>query len=260
MLGFGDLDRVLRGEFASAEARATISVKALLRVGIVLAAFYGACMGVYGIAGRETPEFRYMAGSAAKVPALLMLTILVTFPSLYVFNTLLGSRLRLGELARLLAAALGVLIAVLAAFGPIVAFFSVTTSSYPFILLLNVFMFAAAGALGIGYLQKMLGELVRLDQQRRAAELVESVEVVEEEDDEEVKRPRRPRRPEPEPTPTRSVFTVWMALFALVGAQMSWVLRPFIGSPTTEFAWFRQRESSFFAAVMRSLGQLFAEG
>jgi hypothetical protein len=53
------------------------------------------------------------------------------------------------------------------------------------------------------------------------------------------------------------VFRVWLVAFALVGAQMSWVLRPFIGSPTQEFAWFRPRESSFFEAVIRSLRSLF---
>jgi hypothetical protein len=45
-------------------------------------------------------------------------------------------------------------------------------------------------------------------------------------------------------------------LFALVGAQMGWVLRPFIGRPELPFAWFRERESNFFAAVLRALGEL----
>ena len=77
-----------------------------------------------------------------KVPALFYLTLFVTFPSLYVFNALVGSRLSVITLARLMMATLGVTLAVLASFGPIVAFFSVTTNSYPFMLLLNVLMFA----------------------------------------------------------------------------------------------------------------------
>ena len=51
----------------------------------------------------------------------------------------------------------------------------------------------------------------------------------------------------------RVVFLIWLAVFVLVGAQMSWVLRPFIGSPGSEFTWFRPRESSFFEAVMTSI-------
>lgn len=34
---------------------------------------------------------------------------------------------------------------------------------------------------------------------------------------------------------------------------MSWVLRPFIGTPRHEFAWFRPRDGSFFEGVTKSL-------
>src|SRR5207253_3538075 len=102
------------------------------------------------------PEVLLLLNGMLKVPALFLLTLAVTFPSLYVFNALVGSRLRPVALGRLMAAALGVTLAVLASFGPIVAFFSVTTTSYPFILLLNVAVFAAAGLLGMGFLLQTL--------------------------------------------------------------------------------------------------------
>jgi hypothetical protein len=57
---------------------------------------------------------------------------------------------------------------------------------------------------------------------------------------------------------TRSVFACWMIVFALVGAQMGWVLRPFIGSPDLPFTWFRERGSNFFEAVLHSLGALLS--
>ncbi len=243
MFGFREFDRVLRGEVPSGETK----LAPLMRVLVLLAVSYGVCMGVYALSSREEPEFRQMLASALKVPALLVLTLLVTFPSLYVFNTLLGSRLHMVELARLLASAFGVLVAVLAAFGPIVAFFSVTTSSYPFILLLNVVVFAVAGSFGLGYLQRTLGALIQLDTARRMADAT-------------------PPDGEPEmPTmldgsPTRTVFTAWMFVFALVGSQMSWVLRPFIGSPDKAFTWFRPRDSSFLEAVGRSIRVLLAGG
>ena len=37
----------------------------------------------------------------------------------------------------------------------------------------------------------------------------------------------------------KTVFRCWVILFGLVGAQMSWVLRPFIGRPGLPFVWFR---------------------
>ncbi|MEX0679680.1 MAG: hypothetical protein WD063_21605, partial [Pirellulales bacterium] len=58
--------------------------------------------------------------------------------------------------------------------------------------------------------------------------------------------------------PVRLVFTVWMVVFGLVGAQMSWVLRPFVGSPDLPFEWFRPRESNFFEALWRVATSLFS--
>ena len=58
----------------------------------------------------------------------------------------------------------------------------------------------------------------------------------------------------------RRVFRIWVVIFALVGAQMGWVLRPFVGGPTTPFEWFRARESNFFMAVMETLKNLLGIG
>jgi hypothetical protein len=39
---------------------------------------------------------------------------------------------------------------------------------------------------------------------------------------------------------------------------MSWVLRPFIGSPDRPFEWFRYRQSNFFEAVWHAVVQLLS--
>jgi len=54
----------------------------------------------------------------------------------------------------------------------------------------------------------------------------------------------------------RKVFCCWIVVFGLVGAQMGWVLRPFIGAPNTEFSWFRVRSSNFFEAVSNTIYNL----
>jgi hypothetical protein len=56
------------------------------------------------------------------------------------------------------------------------------------------------------------------------------------------------------------VFGCWVVVFGLVGAQMGWVLRPFIGNPNQPFEWFRARESNFFEAVFLALASLFSSG
>lgn len=274
MRGLRELDRILRGDATAAPTLArdglAVPLGPLLGVNLLLAAGYGVCMGFFGLFGRPEPEFRQMFADMVKVPALFFLTLAVTFPSLYVFNALVGSRLVLGELARLMAAALGVTLAVLAAFGPIVAFFSLTTTSYPFVVLLNVAVFAVAAGFGLTFLLRTLEKLTLRPQLPRAVlvrntpgadEPVEA-EVAEVEDGgpparQRVRDVRVPVPPAPDPA-VRAVFRVWVVAFALVGAQMSWVLRPFIGSPQLEFTWFRARESSFFEAVVKALRMLLA--
>ena len=65
----------------------------------------------------------------------------------------------------LLVASLGVMVAVLASLGPIVAFFSVSTTSYPFMLLFNVVVCSVSGALGLSFLLQTLHRLSILDSQ-----------------------------------------------------------------------------------------------
>ena len=230
MQAFRELDRVLRGEARFNDPRVAMPLWPLLRVNAVLAAAYGVCMGVYGLLGPDGTEWRQVVAGAVKVPALFLLTLLVTFPSLYVFNTLLGPRLRLGVFLRLGVTALSVLTAVLSALGPITAFFSVTTANYPFVVLLNVAVFTLAGVFGLGTLRNLLTELTRPG--AAGDEFV-------------VLEPANSAR-------KYGVIYAWMVVFALVGGQMSWILRPFIGSPDVPFAWLRPRDGSFFEAVLRS--------
>ena len=253
MKGLKELDRVLRGEAAPSDRRGPpVALLPLLAANLLLAAFYGVCMGIFGLSGRPEPEFRQVLADALKVPLLFLLTLVVTFPSLYVFGALAGSRLGAGDLARLLAAGLGVLLAVLAAFGPIVGFFSITTSSYPFVVLLNVAVFTLAAGFGLSYLVRTVDHLLPRPAVVRPTPRPEpGTETAPDGESEAAGAPL------PSPAAVRTVLYVWLAAFALVGAQMSWVLRPFIGSPSQEFTWFRPREASFFEAVVRSLRALF---
>lgn len=276
MRGFRELDRVLRGAAAPApgETALPIPLGPLCAVNAALAALYGVCMGFFGVFGRVEPDFRFLLADAVKVPLLLLLTLVVTFPSLYVFNALVGSRLGALDLARLMAATIGVLVAVLAAFGPIVAFFSVTTTSYPFIVILNVVVFTVAAGFAVTFLLRTADKLTTplptppspAPAEARVPEgalppVVATLEEPAPSGSEPRERRRRaepaPKPPEPDPK-VRAVLWGWLVVFALVGAQMSWVLRPFIGTPQKEFTWFRPRDGSFFEGVMKALGALLS--
>jgi hypothetical protein len=271
------LDRLLRGELTHLEALRKDGLQLPLGgTAVMVAALgmaFGVCMGTYAVLHQDGPRLMQMLAASVKVPALFLLTLLVTFPSLYVFNALVGSQLRFVANLRLLVAALAVTIAVLASFGPIIAFFSVSTTSYPFMKVLNVLAFGIAGGLGLMFLLQTLHRLSVVDlpvspplsppassvtsEEHSPApdgdDLVEAVVIT-------------PQSNSPiDPVPgyilgrhVKTVFRCWAIMFGLVGAQMSWILRPFIGDPNQPFTWFRPRTSNFFEDMSATIWKLFA--
>jgi hypothetical protein len=280
---FQALDRVLRGDATQLRALRTGSINipagSLTGVLVILGMIAGACTGLFAVITRysEDPEHAIMGwqqllASTAKVPLLFGLTLVITFPSLYVFNALVGSRLSMLAMLRLLVAALCVMMAVLASLGPIVAFFAVSTTSYPFMKLLNVVAYAIAGGLGLSFLLQTLHRLT-LAQMAEEAPIAGPPPVPEPPTTQDVAA-ALPPQPSPfsrsspgalervrawqlDPR-VRLIFRVWVVVFGLVGAQMSWVLRPFIGDPNKPFTFFRERDSHFFQAVFEAAHKLLS--
>ena len=232
------LDRVIRGEAThpSALRQGDIEqpVGGLSIIGAILGAAYGLCMGCFALFQGGTTPFLQLFATMLKVPVLFFLTLAVTFPSLYVFNALVGSRLSMQAVLRLLVISLCVMLTILASLGPIIAFFSASTTSYPFMLLLNVAIFAVSGLLGLRYMLVTLNRLSLAAQESVAPGAM----------------PDPQGAPPVPPLPAsgalenagrligrdvRAVFRVWVVVFGLVGVQMAWVLRPFLGSPHRAF-------------------------
>ncbi len=291
---FRQLDEILRGDATQLssleQGQIELPLKGLLMVMVLLGVIYGLCIGSFNLLhpleedAVITTRDAWMQtfASAVKLPLLFCLTLLITFPSLYVFNALVGSRLRLLSVLKLLVASIAVMLAVVASLGPIVVFFSLCTSSYPFMQLLNVTVSGVAGFLGLAFLLRTLHRLVLIQENKLMGEAAAAV-------------PPPPPAP-PIPTPVappgvvppeganvpfspdieqakklsaldrygythqkaKYVVRIWTIVFGLVGAQMSWVLRPFIGTPNLPFEWFRERESNFFLAVLNALQALFS--
>ena len=292
MKWFKQLDSILRGDAtlmsSLREERFDIPVVGLGVVAVLLAIVSGACVGSFGVLHPEGNGPIQILASAVKMPMLFFFTLLITFPSLYVFNALVGSRLSGMNVLRLLVAMLGVMLAVLASLGPIIVFFSLSTQSYVFMKLLNVAACGVGGFLGLAFLLRTLHRLVlaqawrdtpqpaavpapapeiEIEPLTRAPETVKGGELPAALTDAPVTRtdnddPRGGLELVGEQTDRRArvVFRIWLVVFGLVGAQMSWVLRPFLGAPGLEFQWFRPREGNFFETVLSAIGQLLGVG
>jgi hypothetical protein len=241
-----ELDDLLRGRKGRpellAEGTGHLPAGLYATAAALLGALYGLAMALYAVLSRTPPVPEQLLASAVKVPALFFLTLLVTFPSLYVFSVLLGARFSLGSALRVVVCGVTVGLTVLASFAPITAFFTLTTASYHFMKLLSAVFFIAAGVIGLKFL---LGMLRRLDEALAPDEA--GPEVVEVEGE-----------PGADGSPRLGgLLKVWVVIYALVGAQMAWILRPFIGTPHLPFAWFRPRGGNVFGDLLRTIGELF---
>jgi hypothetical protein len=256
---FRSLDQLLRGERTRrdllAQGRIDLPLSVFIPMAIVLGAGYGFFMGWYGAGSGRADAGMFIVSAMIKVPALFLLTLFVTFPSLYVFNALVGTRLSFGATLRLLIAAIVVNLAVGASFGPILAFFTLSTKSYPFMVVLNVALLGIAGAIGLGFLLVTLRK-IGAGQQESALDS-ESTGAVEPLNSTVTASPApRAYTPPARRSPADSIFQIWVIIYALVGAQMAWLLRPFIGHPASGFAWFRQREGNFFSSLLEHIQKL----
>lgn len=255
---FGAVDRLMRGAYTRTEdleqGRIDVPERALVIASVCLGAIYGASLGFFGgLRGGSDGYWQLLAGTL-KVPLLFLLTLVVTFPSLYVFSALSGSRLFAIQTLRLLLAAITVNLAVLASFGPVTGFFTLSTKSYPFMVVLNVIFFAIAGFVGVGFLRRTLRSVFGADASHKRPPVAARPASTD------AAQPAVVAAPGPVQRYERGlvVLRIWIVIYAVVGAQMGWILRPFVGSPDLPFTLFRNRESNFFAALLRALGKLFS--
>jgi hypothetical protein len=240
------LDELLRGERTRDSAlvggRFDIPLGTFVPVAVLLGAIYGFFMGWFAVSSWHAGAARQLIASTLKLPALFVLTLLVTFPSLYVFNALVGTRLRFMDALRLLFATIVVNLAVGASLGPILAFFTLSTTSYSFMVVLNVVLLGISGLVALGFLLRTL---------HRLSVSAHAVPISSEGSTE-------PGLGPPD-SAAHSVFYIWVVIYGLVGAQMGWLLRPFIGHPELPFEWFRVREGNFFIGVYNHLRQLLEQ-
>lgn len=266
--GLSQLDQLLRGEVTRTEVlrQGDIAIQPvqLFVVNIILGMLAGFCLGWFALVNKQFDGIWQVVACMVKVPALFLLTFLITLPSLYVFNAIFQSRLGFTGVVKLLLATLAIINALIASLGPIIAFFSLTTESYGFMVLFTVFVFGVSGTFGMYFLLKTLKQMTKLLDE--AAQPV--VEVPPSEDFDVVDEPgpaksieriyrhankQQESLDQQRGQRVRSIFSVWLLLFMVVGMQMAWILRPFLGNPSEPFMWFRPRTGNFFQSVVQTL-------
>jgi len=184
-----------------------------------------AFLAVYGAVLGSTHSLLQATSSAAKLPVLFLVTSIICIPALYIFSTLFGSNQRLNQSVALVLSAITITAVLLLSFAPITLFFMLTTSGYQFFKLLNVFFFVIAGFAGMGFFSRGMRRVSRADKQQGAKG-------------------------------RGLVLFLWIALYAFVGSQMAWTLRPFVGYPGAKFELVREIGGNFYANILYSIGEM----
>ena len=192
-------------------------MRAMLISSIAFLMLYGAVLG-------STHSLRQTLSSAVKLPALFLMTLVVCLPTLYFFNVLFGSKQSLSQNFCLILTAITVTAVLLLSFAPIVLFFVLATSHYQFFKLLNVAVFAITGGIGMTFLNQGMRVVSAGGKEGARAR--------------------------------GCVMQFWIVVYAFVGSQMAWTLRPFIGAPSMEFELFRQLGGNFYANIFASIGEI----
>lgn len=199
------------GELVIGDSRRPGIERFLVLLIVSLYAFYGVSMGLF------RAEWLPPIVSAIKMPLLYMLSLTVCFYPLYVLNVMFGPRLRPVQCLRLLLLAISANAAAVASYAPLSIFFTLTTSrqGYSFLILMHVTVLALAAMASL----VVIGVIFR-STARRAGR----------------------------PLSVKFMLT-WGLLYAFVGTQMSWLLRPWLGSWSGPYEILRPRGGSFIEAV-----------
>ena len=122
-------------------------------------------------------------------------------------------------------------------------------------IILNVVFFAVAGAAGLVCMNKGLQAVIGSGESTP-----KETKDPRETDGERTETGSEDQQTRTGVQPAPGVFWAWTAICGVVGAQMGWILRPFIGSPDLPVELFRQRPSNFFEAFFEALRQLLSGG
>lgn len=222
-------------------------IVSLLISSSIFFAIYGAIIGT-------SSGWLQAVSSAIKLPALYLITLIICLPTLFFFDILFGSVLGFSQYAALILTTVAVISVLLFSFAPITLFFLISVHDYNFFLLMNVAIFALTGIVGVRLFYAGMRSLTRRPDLEATAAMVrqtnmpmddfESAEIV-------------PSREESLQHTRKRLLQFWLVLYALVGSQLGWTLRPFFGAPGEPFQLFRNIEGNFYGQVFRLILNLF---
>ena len=243
------IERILRDrEGIWQQIRTEYQLNALISQMSASSALSFVCYGlVLGFSNLKYPLEQALA-SAVKLPLLFFLTLAICLPTLYLFNLLFGARLSVRQALAIVLVAITVTAALTLAFAPISLFFLITAPNHAFSKILNVAILMLTGCVGLKFL---ISGMRSMNQMALVEQVAGHTEPADEDRGDADRRSPVTRRPV-----SMGLLNIWIILYAFVGTQLAWTLRPFFGDPG-KVVLFRAIEGNFYVDVVHTLLRLF---
>jgi len=177
------------------------SLRSLLVAIVVAGALYGAAMGAWRLEGER---WKLVVFVAIKSPLLIMATTAVVLPAFFVLNTVAGLRDDFGAALRAIFVGQAGLTLALASLAPITQLVYLSGVGHRAAIMTNAAMFTVAAVVAQVVMVRHYRGLIACNRKHLL------------------------------------MLVAWLVLYAFVGTQMGWMLRPFIGHPQIEPAFFRE--------------------
>ena len=182
---------------------------------------------IYGVVMGSYHSYLQAIVAGLKVMVLFITTLLICFPSFFIIQQVLGSKMNFRQMILIVLSGFVLASSITLSFAPIIVFFLITGSNYHFLQLLHVAIFIFAGIFGM----KLIIDALKYACEKK--NIYPQIGV--------------------------TVFKVWIVILAFVGIQLAWNLRPFLSDKNEDFKLFRKYEGNFYTAVIYSFEQLLSK-
>jgi len=182
---------------------------------------------IYGMVMGSYHSLLQSLVAGLKLIFLFLCALLICFPSFFVIQQVLGSKMTLRQMIIIVLSGFVLTSAIALSFSPIIILFQITGGNYHFLQLLHVAIFLFSGIFGM----KLMIEALKYACEKK--NIYPQVGV--------------------------TVFRIWIIILAFVGIQLAWNLRPFLCNKNEDFKLFRKYEGNFYTAIIYSVQQLVSK-
>lgn len=180
--------------------------------------------GTYGFIIGLHENILYALASMIKLPCLYLITLAICMPAFFIFDSFIGSKASMLQSMAMALTATCIIGILLVGFAPVTLLFLITNNNDAVFQFLNIIFFTISGLVGVRFFYYTI-----LSDSKEDTLLYNK---------------------------RRTVVRIWMILYAFVGTQLAWTLRPFFGAASENFVFIREIKGNFYSNLLKIISDI----